>query len=396
VWAELALNWAWNDPVCFPNFAVIAEALQFHRNSISKWITELQDACLLEKDRSRCGYKLTLSEVMPVGLVDEDRSTNRKLVSAIKKRKSKKPDPDAVRLDAHQECITEHDSEKPCTSEEDRDAHPVCITPVRDAHQECMVMHTRSACDDEDDVNRSRSNKKRSKGNLKRVRSTSSPAIEENEGSSSTGKIREGTHTHSPNGEQGTYDVADAQPNDPSELMEDQFQVPKNKRRKRAPSEDLVTLTGDGLRTASQPPEGTKTVEATPPPTWKPEDVLALLRGEIEEKYGAKACRGIPRALTSKQRGMLKNAVLAKFDPDVVISMVRVLVWDWEVARTSCFPYRAQIRVPTIEALVQYQETLSAAVSTGLKYDGGIRGSWDTYAARYLAGAVSTDTEDPF
>jgi hypothetical protein len=176
-----------------------------------------------------------------------------------------------------------------------------------------------------------------------------------------------------------------------------QTQHRKSRRKKRGPSSDLVGLSGDGLRTASKPAQGVKVVEASPPVPSKPEDVLALLRGEIEAKYGARSCRGIPLNLTRKDRGSLRNSILNKYAGDVVICMVRVLVWDWEVARATIFPYRTQVKIPTVEAMVQYQETLAAAIETGLKYDGGIRGTWTTYANRYLANANPSASEaDPF
>jgi hypothetical protein len=178
--------------------------------------------------------------------------------------------------------------------------------------------------------------------------------------------------------------------------MEDPFplktQHRKIKRTRRGPDPAIASLPGHGLRTASQPPDGTKTVEVGPPALKQPQDVLALLRGEIEEKYGSKSCVSIPLQLTGKERSQVRSVILGRYAPSVVIGMIRVLVWDWEVARTTCFPFRHQSPIPTVEALVQYQETLASAVTTGLKYDGSRRGEWNTYSARYLKNDPVGDT----
>ena len=191
-----------------------------------------------------------------------------------------------------------------------------------------------------------------------------------------------------------------SQPEDPSELMEEDLppktQYPKAPRLRRGPDPAIVS-TQHAMRDAGKPTTGIKVVEASPPAPESPEAVLALLRGEVEAKFGAGACRGMPLNLNGKDRGMVTNAVLGKYAPDVVIAMIRVLVWDWEIARSSIFPYRPQVKIPTIESLVQYQETLASAVDTGLKYSGASRGVWKTYASRYLVDANPSVVEsDPF
>ncbi len=224
------------------------------------------------------------------------------------------------------------------------------------------------------------------KGSQTRTKNVSDHGLDqENEGS---------TAEETENPEQSETQVEDL-----SELMEDpnpKKQRRRNKRRKNAADPKLVSTAGEGRRSSPQPPGAIKSVEVSPPPPETPEDVLGLLRGEIEKKYGSKACLVMPLELTSKDRGMLRKVILKKFTSNVVIAMIRVLVWDWEVARSTCFPYRAQLPIPTIEALVQYQEVLSACVTTGLKYEGSRRGEWTTYASRYLKDASPLGEDDPW
>lgn len=198
--------------------------------------------------------------------------------------------------------------------------------------------------------------------------------------------------------EQRTYVADDTQPEDPSELMADPVlkQPRKNRRKKRGPDLAIAT-TQHAMRDAGKPTTGMKVVEVPSPPVFGSEDVLALLRGEIEAKYGPKAIKHMPHTLTGVDSGKVRNAVLNKYAPDTVISMVRILVWDWEVARSSIWPHKVQVKIPTVEALVQYQETLASAVETGLNYDGADRGKWVTYASKYLVDAnPSVVPEDPF
>ena len=99
--------------------------------------------------------------------------------------------------------------------------------------------------------------------------------------------------------------------------------------------------------------------------------------------------------LTGKQRGQIKNTILRKFPPDVVLNLVRLLVWDWEIAKRECFPFRHSVPIPPIDALIQYRETLASAVSTGLSYTGDFRGAENTYRHRYIEGKEKVFEDDP-
>ncbi len=72
--------------------------------------------------------------------------------------------------------------------------------------------------------------------------------------------------------------------------------------------------------------------------------------------------------------------------------MVRLLVWDWEVIRNACFPFRPNDEIPGVDALVQYHSKLAPAISSGFRYEGAYRGASRTYARRYL----NTSESDPY
>jgi hypothetical protein len=139
------------------------------------------------------------------------------------------------------------------------------------------------------------------------------------------------------------------------------------------------------LQRASQPRRGTKVDSFEDPPTKTPEDVLALLRGEIELKYGSKAVAGVPMGMKRDLRSMVRGAIINTYqDPKVIMSLIRILVWDWEVVRAECWPHRPRQAVPCLRSLVQYHERLAPQISTGFTYSGAMRGKNDTYASRYL------------
>ena len=126
-----------------------------------------------------------------------------------------------------------------------------------------------------------------------------------------------------------------------------------------------------------------------------PQDVLELLRVEVERKFGAKAAFGVPTRLTGKDAKTVRDVVLNTFPTEGVIALVRLLVWDWEVARETCYPPRSY-PIPTIESLVRYIDDLSSRLSTGFVYQGSLRGSVNTYSDIFLKGYDIEDDDDPY
>ena len=401
LWTELAFNWCWNEPECCPHQMVVATALQVHKNTVLRWFKELADAGLLTKTKHYRGYRFNLATEIPANLLAEEWRFSNKLLTQRVRGTVITPVTQCV--DDHQNGDRENTPEESRSLKSEKASHHISDRPPVSITN--MVIENGSQSPNEG-LYRSKYKKKKEEEEEEKLdaskseRPSETVANQEGRVESTSSQSREGRHPLvilSDPGKQRTYVSKETEPEDPSGLMEDhETQVRKNTRKKRGPDQVLVSLSGKGLMAASKPPQGTKVVQPEGPPPETPQDVLALLRGEIEAKYGKKFIRGIPRNLSGKEKTQISRGILAKFDPDVVISMVRVLVWDWEVARSSCFPYRPQVEIPTIEALVQYQETLASAVQTGLKYDGGIRGTWVTYASRYLKDAPGASSEDPF
>lgn len=390
LWLELCA-WAWDEDVCYPSQELLQYATGASRYSISRWLRELQDNKLVTVERQQRGNRYLLVDEIPVEVCDPCRAINSQLV-ALARGKSH-PESDVAEM-PHGDA----QNEKPCgsidTSHVAEMPHDPPIPCSRNAtwdvaempHHDDEVCTRKCVHEEEEEVSTREVMSDFQKGSQTRRKSVSDHGlIEEDEGNTAE--------------ESGIPGQSRTQVEDPSELMEEpnpERQRRRNKRRKNAADPKLVSTAGEGRRSSPQPPGATKSVEVSPPPPETPEDVLRLLRGEIEKKYGSKACLVMPHELTSKDRGMLRKVILKKFTSNVVIAMIRVLVWDWEVARSTCFPYRVQMPIPSIESLVQYQEVLSACVTTGLKYDGARRGEWITYASRYLKDASPLAEADPW
>jgi hypothetical protein len=209
------------------------------------------------------------------------------------------------------------------------------------------------------------------------------------------------------NGGNGTYVKQGVELKYPDGFIEDPLpkKVPRRKKRRRkAASDDLVDGVArkacgpfpDSPLASVQPRGATFDPPPPPPPVDSPEDVLELLRGEIEEKFGAEASRGLPMEITGKQQGQIRNTILRKYEPDVILAMVRVLVWDWEMARMVCFPERHTVTYPVLDALLQWTKELAARVSTGFTYTGIRRGAPNSYCALFINRRSRVADENPF
>jgi len=432
LWTELAFNWCWNDRECCPSLIALAEALRVNVNSVARWAKELVDTGLMTKKKYYRGWRFILSDEIPSDLlVDQWRFNNGALTRRVKKKapvSEKEPIDDLTQCG---EALVKREWE----NTEPKTHSTLEGNPPLPVGEKCPKIHsfnesgyTRLTRVYRSGMNRKRDEHKKKKEeekmgnqrnadcvlkaagdlqieNARCARSCEGTSPEETEDEKQrtyakalgVASLPDKTGGFSEPEKQRTYVKDKSQPEDPSELMADLPTQPKKApRKKRAPDLACVTTQHD-MRGAGKPSTGSKVSEPTGPPVWKPKDVLALLRGEVEAKFGAGGCRGMPLNLTKVDQAKIQNTVLNKYSPDTVISMVRVLVWDWEIARASIFPFRPQVRIPTIESLVQYQETLASVVDTGLKYTGASRGVWKTYASRYLVDANPSVVEpDPF
>lgn len=390
LWLELSA-WAWDDPTCFPKQELLILALNKERTTISRWTSELKKHKLILVRRLRHGNQYSLAEEIPKKVCDPARGLNTELVKALRGQShvAETPHQDA---EAGSEMLHERTLD---VAEMQHDPQTdVAETPhsnVAKTPHPIDEVHQREDVQTEEEVDERKMDESRN--------STRPSKSDEGQSTASARCARdcEGNQAdESQHEEQRTYVPDTPQPEDPSELMEDPpTQVRRNRRKKRGPDPSVVN-SQHSLGKAGKPPDGTKVVGASSPPPFKAKAVLALLRGESEAKYGASVCKDMPFTLNGKQRTQVENVLLNVYTPSTVISMVRLLVWDWEVARSSIFPYKPQLKLPTIEALVQYQETLASSVSTGLRYDGTKRGNWNTYKARYLDTASPTEPDDPF
>lgn len=390
LWLELSA-WAWDDPTCFPKQELLVLALDKERTTISRWLSELKKHKLVVVRRLRRGNQYSLAEEIPKSVCDPARGLNSELVKILRGDRdvADPPHQDAESEDVMSQERTSDVAEMP----HDPPSHVADVPHpnVADLQHASEVHQREEVQEEEEEVQQ---------GKMDSARSSPNPS--ESDGSSMGVSARcaradEGG-AEEQDEEQRTYVSSRPQPEDPSELMADpEFQAPRKPRNKNSPSSDLVgkTLPGKGLRDAGKPPVGQKVVGATSPLPTKAKHVLAHLRGEIEAKYGPKGVKGLPFRVTGAQKGQIENTLLNVYEADVVVSIIRVLVWDWEIARRTFFPYHSE-DFPTIEALVQYREKLAPAVTTGLRYEGGMRGTWNTYRSRYLKDEGPQEPDDPF
>jgi hypothetical protein len=177
----------------------------------------------------------------------------------------------------------------------------------------------------------------------------------------------------------------------------------KRKTKPRAPRSNLVSQDDQPLTPfpeAMRSPQDHDGVvfdtPASPPPVETPDEVVLLLRGEMETRWGRDAIKGFPMELTGELSGKIKNSILRKYPPDVIFSMIRCLVWDWEVARGVCFPFRPTARYPETLALVQYAGELASRVTTGFDYMATRRGALNTYHDLFVRKIPFIRDDDPF
>lgn len=183
-------------------------------------------------------------------------------------------------------------------------------------------------------------------------------------------------------------------------LTENEPTVGKRKKASRAfnhrnPDPRLVGNPGVLAKASQEAIQTTKVVEARPISPSNPSLILELLRHEIREKYGEAKVLGVDENLSGKEIGQLKH-LLKKHAPEIVIDMIRVLVWDWEIVREKCFP-RASTPIPSVQYLIWYRAELAGAITEGFEWSGQRRGATKTYRNRYLQSKTKSEIEiDPF
>jgi hypothetical protein len=406
LWCELAFNWAWNDPVCFPSQDVLSLALGSGKNTLTRWMNELVKVSLVTREKVNREYRYTLAEELPVVLTgDEWRFNNALLTQRVKNSRKEKRNPvreihDAPRSQSPKQGLGMHEPEitipvldeaNPQNGDWGLKASPQNGDCERFSIPKMGIATSRMKEEKQDE------GEKNKQDELK----------EECESEIRTSKVG-GSGTHGTSrcalGSEATNTV---RVNEIIELMDDEAEIsPKsnrNKRKRRGPSAALVSgvirpkvpfpeaigsSMSDDQVDYDKGPDGI--------PAWTSADVLRLLSDEAEEKFGPKGSRGLPPRLTSKLSGQIDKAILQIYEPDVVRDMIRLLVWDWETARGVCFPYRPDQKYPDPLSLVQYVKELAPRIETGFSRDTAKRGGVNSYKDLFLDKKDLVNDDDPY
>lgn len=347
LWIELVRGWAWNDDTCFPGQEALAEALGVGTRSIQRWSAELRGHGLIEVRKTPTGNFYSLAKIVPAEICAPDRLINRTIVAA-----------------ASSNCEN-YTSTPSRQSGGKSDANLASgndpVTPNRrePSRQSGAWGDANLADEDEyfEDENR--------------------------EDEKSTGATSRAGESAGGNNLDELLSEDNVVPSDVKRRKRVKKQTPPKERSKRSAKKALVGIEGSLAEAHRKAVAGSKYTNATPPPPESPRDLLELLRSEIREKYGDKAARALDSDPTGKDSKSCNTTILSKFTPDVVMKMVRVLVWDWEMVRTQ-YPPAPLVKHPRLEHLVRYRAILSTSVDSGVDYDQKLRGNPKSYANKFL------------
>jgi hypothetical protein len=400
VWSDLAFNWAWGDPTCYPNQDLIAKAMGVSRSTVTRCITELKKIGLVSTTRGENGNCYNLVEdpppVLRAGSLIDNRAISRSLRKKKKKKKRKSnnsgttgpPPMRQKRRKGSQDDVSTNGSKMSSD-----DASKMTQGVKNHASKMTQGMRQKRRMDDEAVQKKlvQERKEKLSKEKLLRDPQEGGHALGENFEKKETSRSALGIEGSTANEENRTYDVDDTQVKNREGVSRELLSVAAESSSAGTPSR-LKTAKARGFysdspQTSSEPRGETPEVLLADRPIKPPEtpsDVLRLLRDEILEKYGEKNASGVPSALSGKQAGQIKSVLLRKYSPRTVLSMIRLLVWDWEVARQECFPKRFEMRIPDVDSLVQYATTLASNIGNGFMYGMHQRGTINTYRRLYV------------
>jgi biotin operon repressor len=411
LWAELAFGWAWNEPACFPSVATLAAATGKTTRTVFRMLKELEEHGLLVRSKQGNGNKYTLASTIPPKLQGAVLD-NRKIVQKVKEQglqafedphQESCPDDWAV---SHQEAgVGTDDVTKMSHRSLGEDVTRMSCsyvtkmspTPSRDVMNSSH--HPPDLCDTDVtgsiDVQEKYLSPEEKYGNGKREPAPASPA------SSVLSGMRD--LSRASRGNEGSTDAGMAEADD---LIAEAGGPSRPTRKRVKPRKGSPALvSGDGRARAPFPEAQGGSQSASdvqfdapppPPPVEAPEDVLRLLKGEAETRWGKQATHGYAMELSGELRGKVTNVLLRKYPPDVILAMVRLLVWDWEVARGVCFPFRKDVRYPDLLSLVQYAAELASRIETGFDYMATRRGALNTYHDLFIRKIPFIPDDDPF
>lgn len=448
LWIELKRGWSWGRDECWPSRDILAALLAVSERSVSRWAKELEERGLIKIDRRMSGNRYKLVQTIPEDLCDETRLQNREFASQFRLNiESQQTDrgiiTDVTRRavgsqneDVAQNIKTAPDEISRLTEAQDRTNCPIrgdnlasrmgqfgitqgTIWHIRDAKlaseddvmklfkedvqlKKCAARsgeqhpeHCTHGKTEESEVAIKSSGRENSDMELGQADSLS-PGLPSSD-------LEPPPH-ESPVTPAPALPSSLAQPPDElDELLEEEIpakRLPKSADKLREPrtrrSNQTICGVSGVLDAAAQLAKQAAVDprlydEAPPSPPQSPQDVLEILRSEIRSKYGFDASRSVPMTPEAATHKIVAKTILEKYPSDVVIKMLRVLVWDWEQVRTF-FPPAPGVRTPTLEHLVKYRAILSTSINTGVDYDIAGRGSHNSYAARYLNKTHSPET----
>lgn len=383
LWDELATGWAWTSPNCFPTQKQLCKTLGNHRNTISKWMNELVASGLILRQRRLRGYYYSIVTELPSKFLDHNPNN----VFAQDDHKSFN-DP------MHNSVCNGGKSQEP-------NVHTIVHANAQQrVHENHSHVHKTVHVDAQQVVHVMKHSKKKHSKKFE----TQEPEMSESEfrsfpdaegKSESTRASRE--HEDNGTGEKMTEEIND--------LIEDPWED-GHKSPKFRPKQRTADLLGSG-RAGMPFPEAVsgsqsldlekQEADIESPFIETPEGVYARLRGEICDKWGERSLRTLPNQIpTVKLTNQVKSAILKTYEPDVIRDMIRVLVWDWEVARSECFPPRVGQQYPCLRSLVQYHASLVARIESGFDYPTSQRGAVNKYHSLFVRKQARVVDDDPF
>ncbi len=378
LWIELQRGWAWNDTSCNPSQEGIAYALGWTTRRVRRRLAELVGFKLLKivKGENHQRNVYVLANDIPTSICDPRRIINKELRSLKEEEESLLKEHEVI--SGGSGYRTESSGDTGQNRPEAPDNSVRCYRTVVSYKDELLKDELK-----EDELLKMQAPRCQ--------RSNTDHLID-------SGDSNQKTPLDNSEGEDIVLD--DASGLLAEVIAEPPKKKPKRKkpntRQRRGVNKTLMGLDDPEPKSPGEQVGQVDYVEAAPPPVETAKDVLSLLYSEILKKYGEVLAEGVPDELGSKERGQVKTCLLTKYSPNVVAKMIRVLVWDWEVARTACWPTSAET-IPSIKHLVQYRTALSSNIATGFDYTGSNRGHHRTYARQYLGeGRDTPEGDDPF
>ena len=133
-------------------------------------------------------------------------------------------------------------------------------------------------------------------------------------------------------------------------------------------SGSLLSLTDSTAARSSSTNTGSVGLPKNAPGTFK------RFREEVLKRWPEAK---LPAMASPKDLKRVKADVLVN-EPDNVVEMIKILVWDWETVRKSCWPRQPNRPIPAFENLWRYAADLCSAIGTGMT-------TWDSRTSTYAS-----------